>query len=255
MRIKQKWEKNLKILRKEEINYLDEILKDYDKFQIGLELGCGDGYQSQFLKKYCRKLYSTDLNEKRLNALDIEESENLIFKKINAEKVAEIFEERSIDFIYSSNLLEHVLNIEEALDGMRKIMHDDGIMIHIVPNSRWRILSLLLFYPNKVINVIERIFNGNKKKTTYENNLSITRSNNLLTKIYPQPHGVSKNAISEIIYFNKFSWIKRFKKGGFKIKKIKKGPISSGYGFGLKVIKKIVYNIGFTTEHIFVLEK
>ena len=55
MRIKQKWEKNLKILRKEEINYLDEILKDYDKFQIGLELGCGDGYQSQFLKKYCRK--------------------------------------------------------------------------------------------------------------------------------------------------------------------------------------------------------
>ena len=236
-------------------------------FDNTLELGAGDGFLSQILARYTKKLLCTEINKDRLNILDLP---NVQYKILDAEKVGESFEAQSFDFIFSSNLLEHLPNVDKTLAGIHRVLTDDGIAIHVLPNRTWKISTILFFWPNKIISTIDkflagRLFKrrpghkfGQVYKTKYGgNNQKIGRKKqSRLTKLFLPPiHGISNNTLEEFYAFGKNPWIRRFQNAGFDILATKKMPFNSGYGFGFKRIKSLMETLGFSSATTFITFK
>ena len=240
-----------------------KILKDYlgnSFFKKGLELGAGSGFQSIHIRDMFDELTVTDLNDQRLQSLS--EFSNIKRIILDSEKLLEHFDNDSFDFIYSSNHLEHLPNPDLCIDACFKILKNDGICIHILPNPTWRLFQTVLHYPNKFLNLLNRI---SFKKELEEDNLFIDSMGNNMKSIekksffngilFPKSHGVSSNFLVEHYAFRKHKWINLFEKSGFTVIDILKGPISSGYGYGLRRTKKYLEKIGVSTEYFFILKK
>ena len=73
-----------------------------DIFREALELGAGDGFQSQFLTRCAKKVLCTDLNADRLGR---KPHSRIAYEICDAEALP--YESGRFDFIFSSNLLEH----------------------------------------------------------------------------------------------------------------------------------------------------
>ena len=251
--IKPSWSQYLHNTRDEEIKIISKLLNN-KVFNKGLEMGCGDGYQSKLLSKFVRDLVSTDLNKDRIPKIN---HLNIIYKVVDAEQISEHFQKNEFDFIFSSNLLEHVPNIDKCLNGTKNVLKDDGICIHVIPNSNWRFFAVLLHFPNKLINFIEGFFINKRKNKSFGNNINVDRKSKskIFNFLVPKPHGISSNFLFEFYHFSKHNWIKTFERNNFEILKIINGPVSSGYGLGLNIFRGILENIGITTEYIYVLKK
>ena len=53
------------------------------------------------------------------------------------------FEDDSFDLIFSSNVLEHVRQLNDAFDEMKRVLAPGGIMIHSMPTGTWKIVQLV----------------------------------------------------------------------------------------------------------------
>lgn len=241
-------------IRDQEIKLIEDLLINSKRKNL-LELGCGDGYQSQLLHKHFKSIISTDLNETRMN-FDLKNL-GINLEILDAECVGERFNKERFDFIFSSNLLEHLPNYNKCLNGISKVLKKDGLAIIILPNTLWRLSGIIFHYPNKIKNLINQILGRSKKSNSLlGNNIKTTRiSNKFLNLIFPKAHGAYKNSLIELYEFSIFKWKKVFINNGFVIMEIRKGPLSSGYRFGFKKIKYFISKLGFTTEYIYVLKK
>ena len=135
---------------------------------------------------------------------------------------------------------------------------DDGISIHFMPNRYWKLATILLYIPNRVAVLMDKILagrifrrrSGHKWFRTYKrrytgHNIKIGRRRQFfLSKLFlPRIHGVSKNTIAELIVFGKKQWIRKFESAGFKVLAVKKVAYSSGYGFGFDRLRKLMVDI------------
>lgn len=226
------------------------------KFNKGLELGAGDGFQSKLLIKYIDNLISTDLNKYRLPSSS--DDLKIQYKVLDAEKIGKHFKENSFDIVYSSNLMEHLPNVRDCFLGIHKVLKDDGIAIHIMPSPWWRFFQTVLHIPNKIIDLLSNILRTDKKKYKKKgNNLKVNSvGRSKISKLFiPQPHGISSNFVVEFFAFRQSKWVSDFEATGFKIIEIKKGPVSSGYGFGWDNVRTIIEKTGIATELIYVVKK
>lgn len=235
-------------------------------FRRGLELGAGDGFQSHILKEYVDELFCTELDQKRL----IKTDEDIRYRICDAEKIGAHFPANYFDLVFSSNLFEHLPDPCSALKGIWTVQQNDGISIHIIPSSFSALIRIILWYPAKFKGVCQKLLKGEKLKYQaktsgteagapryVDNNLKVERryKNNLSRLLIPRPHGVSKNVLLEIFACRKKLWIKRIEENGFVVMDILKGPVCSGYGFGLNYVRNILEKIGFTSEYIYVFKK
>ena len=248
------YNKSIHTIREKEIEFINDLF-DNCKHKSLLELGCGDGFQSKLLKNYFNSIISTDLNEKRMNFSLI--NQGITLEVLDAELVGENYSKEFFDFIFSSNVIEHLPKYEKCLDGIKKVLKNDGIAIIILPNTLWRLSAIIFHYPYKMKNIFYRILGKkNLKGDSSGNNLKISKKNNKLLNLFiPKAHGAYKNCLVELYEFSKYKWKKAFFKSGFQIVEIRKGPLSSGYRFGFNKTKKLLAKIGLTTEYIYVLKK
>jgi len=255
IKLRPEWDDYLHTFRKRETDFVFDKFRD-SKFKHALELGAGDGYQSKLISAYCEKLISTDLNG---DMLPPEDSEKITYQVLDAEKTNEIFADDTFDLIYSSNLLEHLPNIDSAIVNMREILKPDGHMIHVIPSPGWKFFSMLLYLPSIVFFLVESKVLRRKQQTSKNykgNNLKVETKHKFrwINLFVPKPHGVSKTNIKEFKAFSKNVWETRFKSAGLMVEEIKSGPVSSGYGFGLERSRRILEKLGVTTEYIYILK-
>ena len=250
---KTNWIDHLHNFRKRELAMTFEGINR--KFNEGLELGAGDGFQSKLLIKYIDNLIATDLNKERLPSSSTHL--NIQYKVLDAEKIGKHFKENSFDIVYSSNLMEHLPNVRDCFLGIHKVLKDDGIAIHIMPSPWWRFFATVLHLPNKIANGLSNKFRTDKKKNKKGNNLKVNRAErSKINKLFiPKPHGISRNFLVEFFAFRQSKWVSDFEATGFKIIEIKKGPVSSGYGFGWDNIRTILEKTGVATELIYFVKK
>lgn len=156
MRIKPDWQTYLHDLRQQEADILFGNCP-VGLFDRALELGAGDSYLSQILAGYSKSLLCTEINEDRLCPLDLP---NVEYKIMDAEKVDETLEDHTFDFIFSSNLLEHLPNADRALAGTHRLLTDDGLAIHVLPNRTWKAATVLCFMPNKIVKTMDKLLAG-----------------------------------------------------------------------------------------------
>lgn len=263
MRIKADWPSYLhKIRTREFVAVFDRCPKR--AFPKVLELGAGDGFLSTLLADYADELISTDLNPHRLTKSDYR---NVTYRICDAEEVSENFGAGEFDMVFSCNLLEHLPDCDRALRGVRRVLKDDGITIHYMPNRCWKLATVLLHVPNKVTKFIDKVLSGRifrrakdrkhrRRKYTGNNPRTPPRRRFFPVKLFlPRIHGVSNNTISEFVAFGRNRWVRQFEDAGFEILCVKKVGFSSGYGFGCDRIRKLMEKMGIHTCYVYIAHK
>lgn len=193
-----------------------------------LEIGGRDGYQAELISKKGFKVTSIDIKP--------------IFPQFYPVQKGDItkldFHENSFDIIFSSNMLQEIHSIDEALLEMKRVLKKDGIIIHIVPSSWWTLITNFWHYcfiPKYLIKSkkIQHIFNSELKKENNNKEISKDESKSSernLKRLFLHPLGANTSFMHEIVYFSEFYWKKLFIQNGFKIINKKNCPYYySGY--------------------------
>ena len=260
MRLKADWIPHLHAIRKREVEMIFGGVPD-GAFASGLELGAGDGFQSRLLARWVRRLTSTDFT---LQAPEREAPPTVSFLACDAEEVDRVLAGRRFDLVFTSNLLEHLPDPDRALRAMHSVLADEGIAIHVMPGRFWKLTHLALHLPNKAVLLLERVGRRGAARPVVAGSAHV-RDNNpksgksvrsrWLRLLVPAPHGAAGSHMRELIDYGRSRWRRRLESAGFEIVTIAKGPVASGYGFGLDRIRFVLEWAGFASELIYVTTK
>lgn len=266
---KTNWTKYLHAIRKREIDAVFSLLPQA-RFFSGLEVGAGDGYQTTLLTSRIAKFISSDLNFTRIKeSLKVS---GVKYETVDADSIEGRFDNNAFDFIFSSNVLEHVRDPLKFLTVTRPMLADDGYAVHIIPSRHMKISYLIFYYPYLAVLFIDRVLgkiNGQKffrgRGVNLENNINVKREvkkisdrriASILKKfLVPSPHGNFPGHFREFVAFGKNRWERLFREAGYVVTAYAKGPAFSGYGFGFGLMRKFLEYVGVSSEHIFVLKK
>lgn len=265
MKIKPQWEEYLHEMRKREIEL---IFAQCPKkiFGKGLELGAGDGFQTTLLSSYVNTLISTEYNKDHLK--NKKSTFSIKYQHCDAEVVSEKFKNKQFDIIFSSNMLEHVPRPQKVLQGVYKTLKDDGVTIHVMPSPFWKLCNLFFYMPNRFVSCVDVLSKKgglNQVKNKIKAHHREYRCDNLKIKgrqrsfvcrlLLPPLHGISEDHLTEFLAFRKKRWEKEFKDANLRIIRILKGPVASGYGFGLRFLRAVLEEFGITSEYIYIAVK
>jgi len=242
-------------IRKKDIEIL---FGDYPekKFAVGIEIGAGDGYQSRLLNKHIKHFVCTEYDEQAFDKMNRLEGVNYL--RLDVAEIESHFPLKYFDLIFSSNVLEHVIDIGTALRGMRKVLKDDGVMIHVMPNRMWKFVQMILWIPCK------SIANLRKRSYTEEGHLEMQAQNRLrgigmlkklLHNLNPKPHGINQSNYKEYIEFGKGPWTEKITKAGFQVKSIKKMQFHTPYRIEPAWIRQIFTFFGISCAVAYICKK
>ena len=97
-----------------------------------LELGAGDGVQTAALREIFSEVVPIDIAPSG----DVE-------GMVIADAADLPFEDDYFDLVFSSNVLEHVEQLNEAFVEMKRVLAPGGIMIHTMPTGTWKFFQLV----------------------------------------------------------------------------------------------------------------
>lgn len=189
--------------------------------KITLEIGGGSGFQKTLLNNLSNQVISIDVKP---HPDPISDVTIYVGHTIPAEN-------KSIDRIFSSNVLEHIPDITRSLKEMFRVLKDDGLAIHILPTPSWRIWTTILHYPAIPIIVLSNFRNLQSYEELPENTdhnepeslQTITppkprfKLRWLLNILISQRHGERGNRFTEAYYYREKWWIDTFEDNGFEI--------------------------------------
>ncbi len=128
---------------------------------VGLELGCGNGFQSMLLASQCRWLVSTDLPSPNphTHTVGMDKAQTLLsscgvrnIHLVGAAAETLPFPDAQFDFVFSSSVLEHVAGRREAGREMARMLKPGGQMIIAVPTH----IASLCAFPHVVLYLVIR---------------------------------------------------------------------------------------------------
>ena len=108
-------------------------IKKYFSTDINiLDFGCGDGRSMSFSKELgFKNVYGLEISNHLM-----EKAKKYGYTIFNDKKQIPL--NLRFDVVISDNVFEHISNLDEILDDIKKIMTDDGVLIACVPNVRAR---------------------------------------------------------------------------------------------------------------------
>ncbi len=99
------------------------------KNKVVADLGCGAGYYSRYIANYASRLYAVDDNDTMLSkAKEVVRGNNVEFIKAEITNVP--IRSGVVDVVLLANVF-HDIRLESAVDEVRRIMSDKGILIII----------------------------------------------------------------------------------------------------------------------------
>ncbi len=238
-------------IRQEEFPIIEKAL-DGRRFKHALEIGCGDGTQSLMLMRICDELVSTDIDSRDIPP---ERLAKLNFKAVDASDLP--FPDKHFDLIFSSNVLEHIDSIDNAVDEMSRVLKDDGIIIHVLPNATWKYLQLILWIPFR-FKVLFAWIAGRKQDAEAPVREFGSQKDGKQTKSskwFPPIHGVAKSHFEEIKLFRVSRWKNLFERRNLKIEKSFGLLLYSAWNVGPAWLRLVLQSMGIKSSHCFFLSK
>jgi len=179
-----------------------------------LELGAGDGVQTAVLRGIFPEVTPVDIAPSgEVEGMVIADGANLPF------------EDDTFDLIFSSNVLEHVEQLDVAFSEMKRVLAPGGIMIHSMPTGTWKVVQLLLRPVASMVKIARRLVPGLSSGAGRAQEGSHGALEGLQQKrrsvlqkfvglVIPTVHGNSGNHISELFQFRPTWWKHRFDEAG-----------------------------------------
>lgn len=178
-----------------------------------LEIGCGNGRLSRALAQIFDCVIPIDLQPRAyVERLTVADARALPFPN------------ETFGLIFSSNVLEHIPQIDRAIQEMGRVAKKDAIMLHFMPTVLWKVLQFVL-YPFELLCLQSRKYllqetlspharldlglgkRGLRQGETY-------RGTTRWAKLWPPIHGASPTHRAELWRFRSRFWIDRFEKNG-----------------------------------------
>ncbi len=224
-----------------------------------LEIGAGSGHQALYFQEAGL----------RVDAIDVKESSHLdhaVFPVQVYDGSQIPFPDETFDVVFSSNALEHIPSCEALLQEMRRVMKKDGIMLHIVPTSCWRIWTSLAHY----VWVLRCVKSARGAESTSGTTAGAPISGDppgrrsfmhrLRKGLLPFRHGVRGNWLTETFFFSRMRWKRTFRKAQLGVDaRVDTGIFYTGYGvpgagFSMEKRAKLARWLGSATA-LYVLRK
>ncbi len=228
-----------------------------------LEIGAGTGWQA-------RELAARGYE---VSAIDIPTSNHgkaRIWPIIDFDGRFIPFPDKSFDIVYSSNVLEHVEDIETLNSEITRVLRSEGTAIHYVPTSAWRAWSLAVFYPALLRDVFRRIRRLSSAGRTHAaapegSPVPVVSANQhsllgkIIRRIVPHAHGAVGTCFSELSRFSRRSWDNFFSTSGWAIASYARnglfltGDMIFGARLSVERRKRLSHAFG-CTAHLYVLK-
>lgn len=173
-----------------------------------LELGAGTGYQAALL----------DALGYRVTAVELPSSAyatSRVFRVIDYDGRRLPFDDGSFDVVFSSNVLEHVPDIDGMLVEIRRVLAPGGYALHVLPTPAWRLWTTLAHLPWLVARVLARVGRTRRPATGSGAQEPVGRSP--WRDLFPSRHGERGNVLTEMFFFSRTWWRRRFEAAGFSI--------------------------------------
>ena len=206
----------------------DLVRHEFNTEDKVLEIGGGSGFQAALISECVQECQSVDVRPHPQPVHPVSIYDGRILP----------FEDQSFDIIFSSNVLEHIPDLDGALRECARVLKPDGKMVHVVPSHWWRIWTILSYYPAlpKILLCGWRdLRKSDVELTSSPENIEITKQNqqsshdtgfiNILqrrfklkwirTIVLSPRHGERGNEITEIYYFSPSWWRRMFERNGW----------------------------------------
>lgn len=136
------------------------------------------------------------------------------------------FSDCSFDLIFSSNVLEHIADLDRAVAEMERVLKPGGMAIHILPTPAWRWWTSVAHYPvlaARVWQALRRLLQRNSLRA--QDGVppgaapapSASPRPLLMRLLLAGPHGEYPNAIAELWYFSRRRWLAVFRDSGLEL--------------------------------------
>ena len=173
-----------------------------------LEIGGGSGWQASLLQHAGHLVVSVDLPTSR--------NRPRYFPVINYDGRRLPFRTGSFSAVFSSNVLEHVENLDTLLLELDRVLAPGGVCVHMVPTATWRIWTSLLHYPDMAHRAATRLFRGLRRHDEASERQPLVDSSFRLGHVLvEQPHGISPSIFHEIWRFGRWSWVRTLTRPGY----------------------------------------
>ena len=236
-------------LRAEEFNRIRHFFQP--KIRV-LEIGGGTGYQASLIAA----------SGAIVDSIDVATPEGETYFPVHHYDGRTLpFADGSFDIVFSSNVLEHIADLQTTLSEIHRVMKVEGQAIHILPTPAWRIWTSASHY----IHIVKRLAQisgkgvsaGTEKTTTQRKPRRL--SGTIKRILMDGPHGEYPSAVSEIWYFSRRRWFNIFRNNGFELVQDQPGGVFyTGYGvfpsLPLRKRRSLSHILGSATR-VFILQK
>ncbi len=185
----------------------------FAKGQRVLEVGGGSGAQARELAHWGCNVTSVDLPGRFVPG-------DSQFPVVEYDGRTLPFPDQAFDLVYSSHVLEHVKDLEALLKELKRVLKPDGIAVHVLPSSTWRLWTSLAHYPFVLLYVFGlRARESDAMRIPGVADVARKRGLRyaLARAIIAGPHGEFPNALVELIAFRKGRWTRMFGAAGFEV--------------------------------------
>lgn len=174
-----------------------------------LEIGGGTGFQAAYLAQHGVCVTSVDLDTSNYRA-------HQVFPVISYDGHRLPFADSSFDVAISSNVLEHVFDLDGMWMEIHRVLRPGGVCIHILPTAAWRAWTTLVGN-YKVMRALG--IDLCRSIPNVCDALRHMRAAYMQICFGPPRHGERGTSWSEIWLFSRYSWRREFAKGGFELLK------------------------------------
>lgn len=199
---------------------LQQIISEFPRQGRVLEIGAGTGHQALALQRAGYDVLAIDLATS-------DYVNNRVFPVVDYDGLTFPVDARSVDVVFSSNVLEHIRNLSQILAETRRVLAPGGVAIHVLPTPTWRLWTTLSHYPWLAKRTLETILLSPARPAHAELQSHVPARRQpsaqlgpYLSMLYPARHGERGTTLTELFYFSRKWWISTFHANRFVVDKI-----------------------------------
>lgn len=204
---------HLNALRATEI---EQILTRFSPGARILELGAGTGRQALEISQRGFDVEAIEIGASTY-------SQDRLFPIIDYDGRNIPFPDNSFDIVFSSNVLEHVPDLQQTHKEILRVLRPGGKCVHVLPTDSWRFWTTVSAFPAAMQYALTlrdqfRIYRPiNKAELKRLGSVGYGVARHLSAPFRQTRHGERGNIITEMWYFHPSWWRNNFQKNGFTI--------------------------------------
>jgi SAM-dependent methyltransferase len=204
---------HLNNLRRAEI---DRIAQFFTPGARILEIGAGTGEQAAELKRRGFDIIAIEIPDSNYAA-------HRVFPILDYDGRSIPLPDRSVDIVFSSNVLEHVPDLARMNAEIARVLKPGGYCIHVLPTHAWRFWTLLSGIPDALVCIVtsapDLVPRALPSKTELQRLAAAWQRciRYVGGRLIPRRHGERGNAVSELWLFRPGWWRDCFRQDGFAV--------------------------------------